>query len=312
MDELMVLDSASSSDELAKVFLGFLLNKSELTAREYAPAIREFLAFNGKDIQKPQDIRRHHLIYFKKHLEDKGQANKTILKKLSAVSSLCKHLAEEGLVEVDLSYGVTRPRDQNKFESADFSDEEVKRIFAALNPKRYNFEQYRALLAVGFYTGLRSSEIRHLKIKDLGEVRGHRVLRTLIKGGKLHELPLNQFVVFALSEHMRKLKELGFELKDEDYLFPLLKPKANRPYSRDGLRYIIKVCVKNAGIQEASFRRYSPHSMRATFAGHLLNIVGAPLEEVQRLMGHSSPVTTQKYDKRDKSHDKSPIYRIEF
>jgi integrase len=50
---------------------------------------------------------------------------------------------------------------------------------------------HRALLGVGFYTGLRSREIRFLKISDITEVDGHRIIRTMIKGGKPHEVPIN-------------------------------------------------------------------------------------------------------------------------
>lgn len=312
MDELLILDSNPSSSELQKIFMGFLLNKAELTAREYGASIREFLSLHRKDIKRPEDIKRHHLIEFKNYLKEKGQANKTILKKMSAVSALCKHLAEENLIDRDISYGVSRPEDENKTECADFTDEEVKRIFASLDPKRYNFYQYRAILAVGFYTGLRSSEIRHLRVSEIGEVKGHKVIRTTVKGDKKHEIPLNPFVVFALHEHLEKLKELGFKLADEDYVFPILKPKANKPYTRGGLSYILERCVKKAGIIHSSFRRYSPHSMRATFAGHLLDTVEARLEDVQKLMKHSSPTTTKKYNKREKGHEKSPVYKIEF
>ena len=52
--------------------------------------------------------------------------------------------------------------------------------------------------------------------------------------------------------------------------------------------------------------------MRATLATHLLNTVEAPLEDVQHLLGHSSPATTQHYNKRKKGHNKSPVYRIDY
>ena len=83
---------------------------------------------------------------------------------MSAVSSLCKHLAHEGFIEKDLSYGLKRPRSDNRRETADFSDDEVKLLFSALDEKKRSFTSHRALLAVGFYTGLRSAEIRHLKL----------------------------------------------------------------------------------------------------------------------------------------------------
>jgi integrase/recombinase XerD len=272
---------------------------SELTGREYERTGKEFLAFAFQDIGDIGELRRDHLILYQKWLRARGQAHKTILKKMSAVSSLCRHLAHEGFIERDLSYGLKRPRSDNRRETADFSDEEVRRLFAALDPTRKSFTSHRALLAIGFYTGLRSAEIRHLRIKNLAEVKGHRVLSLRIKGDKPHEIPLNPFAFRSISEHIERLSELGFEVKNpEQWLFPSLSPIRNHPISSTALEKILKGLVKN--------------SMRATLAGHLLNVVEAPLDQVQRTLGHASPATTIKYNKREQDHDKNPVYRIEY
>ena len=298
-------------EDLKKTLTGFFLNhNSELTKKEYAYAVRELLSLS--QVNAPGELKRHHLIYYREYLEKKALANKTILKKLSAVSSFCRYLLQEEIIGRDITQGIKRPRTRNKCETSDFTDEEVKRIFNCLDPKRYNFEAYRAMLAVGFYTGLRSREIRYLRLKNLAEIRGHRVISTVTKGDKNHEVPLNPFVVRCLNEHLEKLTELGFNLDQEHFLFPRLKPKVNQPVSRAGFSYILGSCLKKAGIELSEIRRYSPHSMRATFAGHLLSKEDVKLDDVQGLLGHSSPATTQKYNKREKTHDRSPVYRIEF
>ena len=149
-----IIPHSSSSSDVKKSFHGFLANLSELTAKEYARATGEFLNFVAKDdVRHPSELKKHHLVLFRRELERNGLAKKTILKKMSAVSSMCKHLAEEGHVEKDITYGVKRPRSENKKETADLTDEEVKKVFASLNPKRFNYFAYRAMLAVGFYTG---------------------------------------------------------------------------------------------------------------------------------------------------------------
>ena len=300
--------------KLEKTMMAFFHSfGSELTSQEYVRAAREFLSLAFFDIKEISELSRDHLIFYQKWLKERGQAQKTILKKLSAVSSLCKHLAHEGFIERDLAYGLKRPKSHNKRETADFTDEEVKRLFAALNPKRKCFTSHRALLAVGFYTGLRSTEIRHLKIKNMSELKGHRVLSLTIKGDKPHEVPLNPFAYRALTEHIAELTKMGFDTNSpEQCLFPSLNPVRNQPISATMLSKMLKNLTKKAGINRSSVRRYSPHSMRATLAGHLLNTVGAPLEEVQRTLGHSSPTTTLKYNKREACHDKNPVYKIEY
>lgn len=302
------------SESEQKAVTGFFHSfSSKLTSKEYVSASGEFLKFVSRDIDRLGELRRDHLILYQKWLQERGRAEKTILKKISAISSFLKHLAHEGMVEKDLSYGLKRPKSHNKRETADFTDEEVKRIFAALNPKRQTFYAHRAILAVGFYTGLRSREIIGLKIKNVAEVKGHRVLNLKIKGNKPHEVPLNPFAWMCISEHIEKLKDWGFDTESpEQWLFPRLKPMENKPITQQGLTQILKSRMKDAGIKKSLVRRYSPHSMRATLAGHLLNTIQAPLEQVQRTLGHSSPTTTMRYNKRELEHHKSPVYKIDY
>lgn len=297
-----------------KILASFFLNaRSPLTAREYRLAAQEFLRFLGAEVSGPAELQRHHIVFYRKWLEGKGLANKTIQKKLAAISSLCKFLAEAGLVEKDIAYGVARPRTENRRETADISDENVRKIFAALNPKSYTYASHLAILAVGFFTGLRSSEIRTLRIKDLGTVNGIKIFHLKIKGDKVHEIPLHPFAISALDEHLNDLLARGFKLDEAGHvLFPSLKTRENRPMSAEALDYILKSAMDRAGIERSPFRRYSPHSMRATFAGHLLNTVEARLEDVQAVLGHQNPSTTQRYNKRKKGHEKSPVFRIEF
>ncbi len=313
--DLEILPSLPAMDpRLEKTLTAFFHSfGSELTRREYLRAGREFLSFAFEDIKEIEELSRNHLILYQKSLKIRGQAQKTILKKMPAISSLCKHLAHEGFVERDLFYGLKRPKSDNKSQTADFSDEEVRRLFLALSPGRKSFTSHRALLAVGFYTGLRSAEIRQLKIKNLGEVKGHRILSLMIKGDKPHEVPLNPFAYHCLSEHIAELKALGFDVSDpEQWLFPSLSPIRNQPISSTALAKILQTLIKKSGIPCSGLRRYCPHSMRATLAGHLLNTLEAPLDQVQRTLGHASPATTIKYNKREQSHDRNPVYRIEY
>lgn len=297
-----------------KILASFFMNaRSPLTAREYRLAATEFFRFLGGEVKGPGELQRHHIVFYRKWLEEKGLANKTIQKKLAAISSLCRYLAEAGLVEKDIAYGVSRPRTENKRETADISDEDVRKIFAALNPKSYTYASHRAILAVGFFTGLRSREIRTLRMKDLGTVNGIKIFHLKVKGDKVHEIPLHPFAISALDEHLNVLRARGFEVdKQEHVMFPSIKTGKNRPISAEALDYILKSAMDRAGIERSRFRRYSPHSMRATFAGHLLNNVEARLEDVQQAMGHSNPATTQRYNKRSKGHDRSPIFKMEF
>lgn len=265
------------------------------------------------EVSHPSQLKRRHVISYKEMLENKGLAPKTVLKKLSAVSSFCRFLAEEVLTDRDLTYGISRPDDENQTETSDLKDSDVQRLFASLNPGRKNFHSYRAILAVGFYAGFRVSEIVVLRIKNIGTVEGIKIFRTRLKNDTLHEVVIHPFVLKALDSHLTRLREHGFDTHDpEQVLFPSLKTMANRPMTKEGIAYIFKTCLEKAGISQDDFRRYSTHTMRTTFASHLLDSQEIPLQKVQRLMGHKNPSTTQKYNKRLDDHAKSPVFKISY
>lgn len=168
--------------EGAKILASFFMSaRSPLMALEYRLASDEFFRFLGGEIRGPEDLRRHHIVFYRKWLEENGLANKTIQKKLAALSSLCKYLAEAGLIDKDIAYGVARPQSQNRRETADIADEDVKRIFSGLDPKSYVYASHKAILALGFFTGLCSAEIRGLQMKSLGRVQGMSVLNLKVK-----------------------------------------------------------------------------------------------------------------------------------
>ena len=304
----------SEREQFAESLIGFLKNHPRETQKAYKQAVVEFLTLIASNfaLNSPGELKRSHIIFYKESLEKKDHANHTILKKLAAISSFCKFLAEDNLVSKDIVYGVKRPTSRNKKETADLSDKDVRKLFDGMRKDRAYYVHHCALLAVGFYTGLRSSEIRYLRIGDYGKVAGHMILRCTIKGDKYHEVPVNPFVVKCLDQHIARLEELGFDLNSEHFLFPSIKTRKNKPLHPSALWEIFKNRLRDSGIDLSGLRRYCPHSMRATLAGHLLNTVGAPLEQVQRTLGHSSPTTTMKYNKRENSHDKSPVYRIEY
>ena len=97
-EALAILLTSPPLTETRKVLGSFFLNlSSSLTAREYERTAREFFTLLSGEVNQPQELRRHHIIVYRRWLEGRGLANKTIQKKLSAIASLCKFLAEAGL-----------------------------------------------------------------------------------------------------------------------------------------------------------------------------------------------------------------------
>ncbi|RYE84190.1 MAG: site-specific integrase, partial [Methanosarcinales archaeon] len=217
-----------------------------------------------------------------------------------------RFLAEAGLMDRDVTYGVSRPRSENRRETAAIEDADVTKVIQSVKPGAYASASHRAILSVGFYAGLRSNEIRQLRMSDIGTLKGIKILRLRIKGDKAHEIPLHPVVLTALDEHLKVLRSRGFAVEDPGHvLFPSLKTGLNVAMSDEAIRYIFNVALDRAGIVRDSFKRYSPHSTRATFTTHLLDTAEVPVEHVQQALGHASPETTLSYNKRKRGHDKS-------
>lgn len=297
-----------------KIIASFFKNyDNESTKKEYAYALRDLFLFVGQDISHPSELKRHHIIGYKESLKLKGLSGKTILKKLSAVSKFVSFLGHEGMIDKDITFGLERPKNKIKTQTAALTDEQVEQVFNALDPKRFNYYINRAILAVGFYSGLRVTEIRTLRMKNLGSVGGIRVIQTEIKGGKKHEIALHPKIIRYLDEHISHMRRLEIDVDDPEHvLFPSMKTRRNKPMTSEGISYIFQTALTKAEIELDTDRRYNTHTMRTSFASHLLNSKKIPLQEVQELMGHADPSVTQTYNKRSIDHESSPVFRISY
>jgi len=139
------------------------------------------------------------------------------------------------------------------------------------------------------------------------------VLQTRIKGGRIHHVPLHSFVVTCIDDYLEKRLEKNDSLSENDWLFaPLRKTKktANTPLLPGTLKHVFSQSLKNANINRSDLLRYGPHVMRTTLATVLLNEENAPLDEVQDVLGHSSPTTTTRYIKRKRNLENSTLLKM--
>ena len=170
------------------------------------------------------------------------------------------------------------PAPPPKFDFLTF--EEAERLIAAAEG------EWRTLIIVGLNTGLRRGEL--LALGKAAVDLSHRrldVFRNLYRGlfgtpksGKARDVPLNERAAAALAAHKHT--------RSEDLVFC---DAEGQPLTAQRVRYALRAICKRAGL-----RRIGPHVMRHTFASHLV-MRGVPLLVVQKLMGHSSIVATQRY-----------------
>ena len=208
---------------------------------------------------------------------------------LVAVRGLHRFLAAEGVVEVDVARAVKPPTPTRRLPKSLTLDEVVSLLEAAGGDRESDGPltlRNRALLEVLYSTGARISEAVGLDIDDVDTESRSVLLRG--KGGKQRLVPIGRPAVSALDTYLvRGRPDLARRGKGTPGIF--LNARGGR-LSRQSAWQVLQDAAEAAGIASA----VSPHTMRHSFATHLLD-GGADVRVVQELLGHASVTTTQIY-----------------
>lgn len=172
------------------------------------------------------------------------------------------------------------------------SPEQIDALLAAPGPQDKFHLRDRAILETLYATGCRASEVINLKRSDL--YLQSAFCRCTGKGGKQRVVPLGKPALQALQAYLTFMAE---RLSDDN---PIFCNRQNKPLSRISLWKIVKKYCLRAGLSH----EFSPHTLRHSFATHIL-AGGADLRIVQELLGHASIQTTQHYTHVDKDRLKS-------
>jgi integrase/recombinase XerC len=212
------------------------------------------------------------------HLHTRGLDATTIARKLAAVRSWFRFLVRRGVLERNAAREVRGPRPPKKLVSFLPIDEAIA-LMDANAPNRAARTRDGAVLELLYATGLRVSELAGLDIDDLD--RSQQTVRVLGKGRKERIVPYGRRAAGALGAY---LSDRGAGAG------PLFRNRRGGRLTVRSLHTIVRRSAASSGIT----RRVSPHTLRHTFATHLLN-AGADLRMIQELLGHSRLSTTQRY-----------------
>jgi integrase/recombinase XerD len=238
--------------------------------------------------------------------EQEGAAASTVRRRLSALSSLFKHLVRHGAAGRNPVVDVQRPAiNRDEGSTSAFSKAEARRLLDAPSSDTLAGLRDRAILSVGLQVGLRRAEIAGLIVGDLHQNRGFDALRLTRKGGRRDALAINPQSAARIRAY---LEYAGHGGDHNGALFRPLRGNAKAHDVAGGMDpdAIDRVLRKYAaGIGLA--RGYSAHSMRATFITTALEN-GAQLEDVQKAAGHRDPSTTKLYDRRGYNPEKAASF----
>jgi len=227
-------------------------------------------------------------IYF---LKDVGLATTTIGRQISAIRTYFKFLVGEGLAARDPSERIESPKRWRTLPAV-LTVTEIKKLLAASNEDQPLAIRDHALLEFAYATGVRVSELVGLRLQDLWFWEG--VARVFGKGGKERVVPVGRRAIGEVSMYVERVRPALDRGKGGTVLF--LNARGT-PLSRVGAWGIIKANARRAGLT----KRVTPHTLRHTFATHLLE-GGADLRAVQEMLGHVDLATTQLYTHIDRDY----------
>jgi integrase/recombinase XerC len=277
--------------QIISLFLQYLeveRNLSANTVRSYSIDLQQFFQYvSEQKIPSIKDIDHLFIREYLAVLQKDEYQKRTVARKLSSLRSFFKYAYRNGDIEVNPMEKVTSPKLGKKLPSFLY----LESVEMLLNAPDYSPAGIRdkAVLEVLYASGMRVGELEQLNCSHID----FENLQALVvgKGNKERIVPLGSYSVAALKEYLQKVRPIYAARVtvdgDRDALF--LSQKGTRLSSR-GIRWLIKKYVEKASLQSG----VSPHSLRHSFATHLLE-QGADLRAVQELLGHRSLSTTQIY-----------------
>lgn len=281
--------------ESFRAHLGLEAGNSRHTVDSYLRDLRRFVQFAAmKRVPGPGGVSRALLRDFVFTLKDLGLSPATIRRQVSALHTYFGFLIAEGTLVDDPSDRLETPKRGRTLPEV-LTVKEVEALLAAASPDESLGWRDRALLELGYGAGLRVSELCGLTLTDLLLSEG--LVKVFGKGGKERLVPIGRKTIGPLSIYLNNTRAL---LDRGGGKGRVLLNARGAPLSRVGAWGIIKRLSKRAGIT----KRVTPHTLRHSFATHLLE-GGADLRAVQEMLGHADLSTTQIYTHVDREYLRS-------
>ncbi|HEX2250095.1 MAG TPA: site-specific tyrosine recombinase XerD [Gemmatimonadales bacterium] len=276
-------------------FLALESGHSAHTVESYLRDLRRLGEFaTSRGVRDPSRLTRALLRDFVYLLKDIGLSPASIRRGVSAIRTYFGFLVGEGRVAIDPSDRLETPR-RGRVLPETLSVKEVEALLGSPGLEEPLAWRDRALLELGYGAGLRVSELCSLSMTEL--LLSENLVRVYGKGGKERLVPIGRSVIGAVSVYLHTKRP---ELDKGKSRGRVLLNARGQPLSRVGAWGVVKRATHRAGIN----KRVTPHTLRHSFATHLLE-GGADLRAVQEMLGHADLSTTQIYTHVDREYLRS-------
>ena len=262
---------------------------SRNTLEAYRSDLQQYGLFLERRGIDPLDVTPADLIAFVSELatgrEGKSAvAPATLQRKIACLRSFYRHLRREQVLEHDPTSELRPPRSTGRLPKV-LSRDEVMRLLTQPRGNSPAALRDRALLETMYACGLRASEAIALELSEVDLEAG--ILRAHGKGSKERIVPIGRKAIETLEAYLGRSRPTLVGLRDEQHVFVNVRGVG---LSRQGLYKIVQRHARSAGLEH----RMSPHTLRHTFATHLL-AGGCDLRSLQEMLGHADIGTTQIY-----------------
>ncbi|HTU97474.1 MAG TPA: site-specific tyrosine recombinase XerD [Solirubrobacteraceae bacterium] len=262
---------------------------SRNTLEAYRSDLQQLGLFLARRDRDPLDVSPADLAAFVSELAD-GHDGKppvapaTLQRKIACLRSFYRHLRREQIMDHDPTAELRPPRSRGRLPKV-LSRDEVNRLLSQPRGTSPAALRDRALLETMYACGLRASEAITLELSEIDLEAG--MLRARGKGSKERLVPIGSKAVATLRSYLAQGRPRLVGIRDESHVFVNLRGAG---LSRQGLYRIVQTHARSAGLEQ----RMSPHTLRHTFATHLL-AGGCDLRSLQEMLGHADIGTTQIY-----------------
>ncbi|MGD2044577.1 MAG: site-specific tyrosine recombinase XerD [Gemmatimonadota bacterium] len=273
-------------------YLGYERGLSARTVAAYTRDLTRWRTFVvGLGVKEPADVTPRQMREWVFSLKDAGLAPTSIRRAQSALRTYFGFLLAEKAVAADPTDRLEAPRVSRKLPEF-LTLDEVGRLLDALDDSKALFWRDRSILEMLYATGVRVSELVELPLTSLDLEEGF--VTVFGKGSKERLVPVGEPALRAVGRYLRDVRPRLDKGKGAGRVF--LNARGG-PMRRESVWSIVKNAASRAGIAKT----VSPHTLRHTFATHLVE-GGADLAAVQELLGHADIATTQIYTHLDRDY----------
>ncbi len=273
-------------------FLSYLASEKGLATNTLKAYQRDLLFFldylEEESITEISQITKEMIIEYLEIRQKKGLASSSLSRALVAIKMFCRFLKREKVIAVNISEFLDSPKIWQLIPEV-LTVQEIKELLGAPDKLTFHGSRDRAVLEVLYASGLRASEVCSLNIYDVGD----ESIKIKGKGEKERIVPIAPFSLRFIDEYLANFRSL-ISNKEEVALFVTAKGQRIQ-------RQEVWSFVKKYGEKIGIHKNISPHTIRHSFATHLLEN-GADLRVIQEMLGHSHIATTDRYTHISQKH----------